>query len=177
MQEHRKQVECENLPALVLKRLEALGIAHENFHHEPVFTVEQGRHLHDLIKGGHCRNLFLRDKKKNFYLIVAVESTKIDLKLAEKLMGAQGRFSFGNEEDLLRLLNVKPGSVNPFALMFDTGHQLRVFLDKHLFEYEQVNFHPMVNTQSTALKPDDLRRFIKECGHEPQVVDFSGMGY
>ena len=55
--------------------LDILGLSYELYEHEPIFTVEQGVHLKESIPGTHCRNLFLRDKKKKMFLIVAANET------------------------------------------------------------------------------------------------------
>lgn len=159
-------------PEDIVARLEELKIAFEHYHHDPVFTVEEGLHLHDIIPGGHCKNLFLKDKKGQRWLISAIESTVIDLKSLPEKIGC-ARVSFGSPDRLWESLKVKPGSVTPFALINDTTQHVNVVLDKALFEYEQVNFHPLINDQSIALAPDDLKTYIKACGHEFQSVDFT----
>ena len=80
-------------PTDITARLDALGIAFDHYHHEPIFTVEEGLHMHDIIPGGHCKNLFLKDKKGVRWLISAIESTIIDLKsLPEKTLGLKHMF-------------------------------------------------------------------------------------
>ena len=76
--------------------LDKLGIAHTSVTHPPLFTVEQSRALRGQIPGGHTKNLFLRDKKNNVYLVTAEEDADIDLKGLHRVLGASGRFSFGS---------------------------------------------------------------------------------
>lgn len=163
-------------PQDVFSRLDRLSIAYKTYDHEPIFTVEDGLHLHEIIDGGHCKNLFLKDKKGVYWLISAIEQTQIDLKIVRKLLSC-GNLSFASAERLWNVLKVKPGSVTPFALINDTECVVNVVLDKNLFTYDHVNFHPLQNTQSTKLKPDDLVRYIQSCGHEPQTIDLSGLSY
>ena len=42
-----------------------------------------------------------------------------------------------------------------------------------LAEAETVNFHPLVNTGTTAVSQADFRRFVAATGHGFEVVDFS----
>lgn len=163
-------------PTDVFERLDDLKINYQTFDHEPIYTVEDGLHLHALIPGGHCKNLFLKDKKGVYWLISAIETTKIDLKVVRKLLSS-ANLSFASAERLWEVLKVKPGSVTPFALMNDNKCVVNCILDKNLFSYEQVNFHPLHNTQSTMLSPDDLVRYINSCGHSPKIIDLSGLGY
>jgi Ala-tRNA(Pro) deacylase len=44
-------------------------------------------------------------------------------------------------------------------------------VDASLLQAEQVSFHPLVNTESTALRPTDLLAFIRSCGREALVVE------
>ena len=161
---------------LLINKLEELGISYKVFQHEPVFTVEEGLHLHDIIPGGHCKNLFLKDKKGELWLISAIESTKIDLKRIEPLI-ASARLSFASPERLDEYLKVKPGSVTPFALLHDQYNKINVILDENLFKEEFVNFHPLHNHESLMLTPNDLVLFIKSVGYQPKIVDLSGKSY
>jgi hypothetical protein len=42
-------------------------------------------------------------------------------------------------------------------------------IDASLLKAEQVNFHPLINAESTGLSPFDLLAFIRSCGHEPMT--------
>jgi Ala-tRNA(Pro) deacylase len=39
---------------------------------------------------------------------------------------------------------------------------------------ETLNFHPLVNTMTTAISREDLLRFLKAMGHDPRVLVVSG---
>src|SRR5436190_19340607 len=99
---HKKAMENAPLPttpAQLLEKLDALEIAYKIYHHAPIFTVEEGAHLKERIPGLHCRNLFLRDKKKAMFLVVAANETAIDLKKLENLIDS-ARLSFGSADRL-----------------------------------------------------------------------------
>ena len=57
--------------------LDRLGIAHPTVAHPPLFTVEQSRALRGQIPGGHSKNLFLKDKRGDLYLVSALEDAAI----------------------------------------------------------------------------------------------------
>ena len=155
--------------------LDRLGIAHTTVTHPPLFTVEQSRALRGQIPGGHTKNLFLRDKKNNVYLVTAEEDANIDLKGLHRLLGASGRFSFGSAELMMELLGVAPGSVTPLGVLHDTGARINVVLDAALMEHDTINCHPLVNTMTTSLKRDDLVKFLEATGHSPQITRVSGV--
>jgi Ala-tRNA(Pro) deacylase len=154
-------------------RLEALDIATRTVGHEAVFTVAESSRLHRELPGGHVKNLFLKDKKDQLWLVVALIDTEIDLKTLPKRIGS-GRLSFGNAALLMEVLGVAPGSVTPLALINDTERRVSVVLDARLLAHDLLNCHPLENTATTNIARDDLLRFIRACGHEPRVVDLGG---
>ena len=106
-------------PEQLFLYLDDLGIAHETVKHPPVFTVEQAARLRGEVAGGHTKNLFLRDKKHELYLVVALEDAEIDLKGLHRQLGATGRFSFGSSDLLREVWGVEPGAVTPFGAIND----------------------------------------------------------
>lgn len=155
--------------------LDTLGIAHTTVTHPPLFTVEQSRALRGQIPGGHTKNLFLRDKKNNVYLVTAEEDAEIDLKGLHRVLGASGRFSFGSAELMMELLGVAPGSVTPLGVLHDTQGRINVVLDAALMEHDTINCHPLVNTMTTSLRRDDLVKFLEATGHSPRITRVSGV--
>lgn len=157
-------------PAELFQRLDALGIAHTTHHHPPLHTVAESVVLRGSLRGGHCKSLFLKDRKGGLWLVVMLEDRRLDLKALAERLGAP-RFSFGNPDLLLAVLGVIPGSVTPFALINDRGQHVQVVLDAEMLRHDPVNFHPLVNTATTAVSPVDLCRFVADCGHHPRVVE------
>src|SRR5437667_411875 len=84
-------------PDQLFLRLDALGIAHRTYAHPPVFTVAEAVALRGQLPGGHCKSLFLKDKKGGLWLVVALEERAVDLKRLADALGAP-RFSFGNAD-------------------------------------------------------------------------------
>lgn len=158
-------------PQQLFDRLEALGITHRTVEHPPVFTVEEAKALRGNLPGHHIKNLFLRNKKEEMWLVVALEDRAVDLKRLGEVLGA-GRLSFGSPDRLRRQLGVDPGSVTPLALINDDARVVRLALDRGLTEGGPVNAHPLVNTMTTALAAEDLQRFFAATGHTPQWLDF-----
>jgi len=156
-------------PAELFQRLDALGIPYRTYHHPPVHTVAEAAARRGSLPGGHCKSLFLKDRKGGLWLVVALEDHALDLKALAERLGAP-RFSFGSPELLEATLGVTPGSVTPFALMNDEGHAVRVVLEEAMLAHDPLNYHPLVNTETTAIAPQNLLRFIRACGHEPRVL-------
>ena len=150
-------------------RLAELGIETETLEHEAVFTVEQSSKLERTLPGGHTKNLFLKDKKDALFLVVALGSSRVDLKTLHKQIGCD-RLSFGKPELLTEVLGVVPGAVTPFALINDKARRVTVILDADMMRHERLNYHPLENTATTNIAREDFLRFIQSCGHEPRVM-------
>jgi len=153
--------------------LDGLGIAHQTHDHAPIFTVEEGEALKLDMPGGHTKNLFLKDKKGALILISALQSTQVALKQLHHTLGC-GRLSFGKAELLEEALGVTPGSVTAFAILNDPEHKVRFILDEALMAHEIVNFHPLKNDATTAIRSDDLLSFIRALGRTPEIVKLDG---
>lgn len=160
-------------PDDLLARLDALGITHTTHRHPAVFTVEEARLHCGHLPGCHCKNLFLKDKKGELWLVVARDDAAIDMKSLDKAIGS-ARLSFGKPELLMEVLGVIPGAVTPFALANDTEGRVHVVLDAVMMEAELVNYHPLTNAATTALTPADLVAFIRATGHEPAILRIDG---
>ncbi len=163
----------------IYQRLDTLNIPYEMFEHAPLFTVEEALNVMDDIPGAHVKNLFLRDKKKNYFLITAYHETPIDLKglrhqIAAKDINISGNLSFANAQSLWEQLQIRPGSVNPLVLMhIAKDANICFLLDETLVKAESVNLHPMRNDKSITLKSSDLMNFLEKTGHFINVFDFT----
>jgi Ala-tRNA(Pro) deacylase len=157
-------------PDDLLDHLDSLGLETTTHQHAAVFTVDESKALRSDMPGGHCKSLFLKDKKGQLWLVVALEDRAIDMKELRRRIGA-AQLSFGKPELLAEVLAVEPGSVTPFALVNDLDHRVNVILDAEMMTYDPLNYHPLINTATTAIAPADLLAFIAECGHQARVVE------
>ena len=175
MSDLAKEQQPEDLPTTpeqLLTCFDEIGVSYELHHHEAVYTVAESQKLDRDIQGAHCRNLFLRDKKKKNFLIVLQNETEVDMKKLPPVIGSD-RLSFGSADRLWQYLGVRPGSVCPFTIINDTEKQVKILLDKSMMAADIVNYHPLLNTMTVSLSPTNLLKFIEHCGHEPHIVDLS----
>ena len=155
----------------VLARLADLSIDSVTYDHPPLFTVEDSKAYRGPIPGCHCKNLFLRGKKKSqMWLLSCREDLSVNLKEIGAKLGGQ-RLSFGSPERLLMYLGVRPGAVSPFALINDPNQSVDVILDKGMMLLSPLNFHPITNEKTTSISPGNLMKYIKSCGHQPKIMD------
>jgi Ala-tRNA(Pro) deacylase len=164
---------ARDIEAPLLAHFAALGIAVEMHRHPPLHTVEESRALRGTMAGGHIKNLFLRDKKRNKWLVTVLEDAQVDLKALRHQLGASGNLSFGSAELLEDALGVKPGSVTPFAVMNDPAGDVTMVLARDVLDHDPVNAHPLHNEATVAIARDDLVHFLEACGHAPVLIDLA----
>ncbi len=160
-------------PKELLDYLQNLGIEVTTVEHPPLFTVADSQGLRGEIPGGHTKNLFLKDKKDNFFLVTVEEDAVVDLKSIHQVIGAASRVSFGKPEKLLEYLGVIPGSVTVFGAINDRDHNVQVVIDADLMKYDVINGHPLTNEATTSIRREDLIAFLKSTGHEPRILAVS----
>lgn len=153
--------------------LDQLGIITKTLDHPPLFTVAESSDVERALPGGHSKNLFLKDANGDLILIVALNTTKVDLKGLPKVI-TSGRLSFGKPELLMEALGVTPGAVCVFALVNDPQSRVRLILDRHLMAYDTINAHPLENTATTNIARADLLRFIEATNHRAAVFTLDG---
>ena len=142
--------------------------------HAPLFTVEDSKALRGQIEGAHSKNLFLKDAKANFFLISIEESTSIDLKKTMHQIQSK-KLSFAKPEYLQDILGIEPGSVSPFALLNDTKKQVKFYLDRSFLSSERVNFHPLINTATVNISPQNLIGLIEKYHNPVNYIDLENL--
>jgi Ala-tRNA(Pro) deacylase len=158
-----------------LRRLDELGIAHRTVSHPPVLTVDAAREHTGHLPGGHCKSLFLKDKKGGLWLLVCLDHRRIDMGRLAKTIGSP-RLSFGQPDLLQAVLGVTPGAVTPFALIKDRELRVQPLLDQAMLAHAELNYHPLTNAATTTIEAADLLAFLEACGHRPRILDLDSTG-
>jgi len=158
-------------PEQVLARLGALGVRHRTVEHAVLRTVADSKAHRQDPQGGYSKNLFLRNKKGRMWLVTLHEDRVVDLRQLGAHIGA-GRVSFASGQRLMHFLGVVPGAVTPLAVINDHQHQVAAIIDSKLLGFPKVHFHPCDNSLTTTLTSAGLLRFMHDCGHPPQLIDF-----
>lgn len=177
----------------VTQKLDELKLPYKMHMHEAVLTVEALKAAVNVTGNTHIgKNLFIKDKKHNFFIITASADAKVNLKTIGKMVGAQGDVRFADEKFLDEKLHIGHGSVSPFAAM--NAPDVKVFFDSSLqgangnsltfpsiyhicntvcclltdTPFSQlVLIHPLVNTASVEISFDNLQKFL--AGEKPPL--------
>ena len=150
------------------------GIGWTRHSQPPLHTVEENRALRGELPGAHVKNMFLKDRKGQLWLVTCLEDRQIRIRDQEKEIGAQ-KCSFAKPEVLWQAVGLRPGAVSPFGLINDPGHAVRVVLDRQMLNFDPINAHPLHNEATMAISVADFRRFLRITGHEPLLVDFDAL--
>lgn len=156
----------------LFERFEILSIGAKVVPYPEHATVEEGKALRGAMTGTFTKNLLLKDKKGQHFLMAIHEDRVLDLKAAGSLLGAKGHLSFVAGERMSALLGVQPGALTPLGLLNDAMAVVTVVIDASLMTDDQLNFHPLRQTESVGLAPRELVAFVRSCGREPLIVDF-----
>ena len=143
--------------------LDKLNIKYKEIEHEPVFTIEQAQFIKENIDGIGCKNLFLTNKKGNYYLIVLNENKKANIKEITKLLN-ESHLSFASVEELKEILNLKQGSVTPLGIINDKNNVVTIIIDNELSN-KVLLVHPNINTKTLPISYDDLIKYIEYENH------------
>ena len=158
----------------LLEYFQTHQLSYKLYQHEAVATVEQDlQAIAELnIPGVVIKNLFLKDDYKNFYLVSAVHTTKIDLKSLGKVIEAK-KLRFADATLLHTHLGVEPGSVTPLALINDPEFTVKFILDSNILGQGYIQVHPLRNDATVAIKPADLIQFLKLMDRKYDVYNFT----
>ena len=155
----------------LIEMLNKSGYSYNLYKHKALFSVEESIQKRDQISGVHTKNLFLKNKKKEYFLFSCEENQSVDIKKLSKSL-ILGNLSFAKEAALKEYLNITPGSVSPFGLLNDIENKVNFFLDNNLTQDDQINFHPLENTATITMQVKDFINFLLENNKKVNIFDF-----
>lgn len=157
----------------ILQYLDDKDIPYILYRHEPMLTIEACQEIQgvDWQTSAMCKNVFLANRQETqFYLLLLRHDRPYRTAIVSKLLGIS-RLSFAKPDKLLELLNLQPGAVNPFSLIFDPQSDIQLIIDKAALSSERLLFHPGVNHLSISLEKNDfLNKFLPGCNHQPKII-------
>ncbi|MBO5061626.1 MAG: prolyl-tRNA synthetase associated domain-containing protein [Prevotella sp.] len=173
----------------VYELLDGIGVEYDRLDHEAAMTMEVCAEINaafgrmtleefnaedNIERTKHaiiCKNLFLCNRQRNRFYLLMIPGDK---KFLTKNLSAQinsARLSFAGEEDMLRYLDITPGSVSVLGLMNDSENSVQLLIDSDVLQSEYVGCHPCINTSSLRMKTKDLiEKVLPAIHHEPVVV-------
>ena len=133
--------------------------------HPAVFTVPEAKIHSGYIKGAHCKNLVLKNKKSGqLYLVTIPYDKSLDLKLFRKMISAP-KVRFADQQDLSEVLGLTPGAVSPLGLINDHENKVIFWIEKEIWTADMICCHPNINTETLQIPRDDFHEVIKSTGN------------
>ena len=155
--------------------LDSLGIEYQRIDHERADTMEACNKINAILGVVICKNLFLCNRQKTAFYLLMMPGDK---KFKTKELSAQinsSRLSFAEPEDMLKYLDIEPGSVSVMGLMNDKEHAVQLLIDEDVLKDEYIGCHPCVNTSSLKLRTQDvIEKFLSAVGHDYKTVHLVG---
>lgn len=155
----------------IYEYLDTHGIEYERHDHPPVFTCEDVNRLIPHLPGKKTKNLFICDNKgKQHFLVTVPDEKSVDLKSFGEALGVK-KLRFASADRLQRHLELEPGAVTILGVMNDNDGQVRVIVDKAIWETDALQCHPLVNTATLVIPLDSVRSFLEATDHPATVMD------
>ncbi|XP_046332528.1 uncharacterized protein LOC124115545 [Haliotis rufescens] len=132
-------------------------------------------HRHDCAGEVFCKNLFLKDRRGQYYLVICDENHDIDLKRLRCKLKAHRNFSFGTKDEMAAIFHVSLGGLTPFALMHRTACDVRVVMTIDLATNKEalLNFHPLDANLTLPVRLAQLIQFLEHFRFNLEFVDMS----
>lgn len=145
----------------LIEQLNFLNIQYQILDHEVITTMEQGMEIMKKLQGVVPVNIFLKDKKDNYYLMIKNMNNKMKINEIGKKLNIKDLQSV--KSDMMQeVLQVPSGCVTVFALV---NAKFTILIDEMIPKDGLINFHPLVNNKTMTISYDDMIKFIKyyEC--------------
>jgi Ala-tRNA(Pro) deacylase len=149
--------------------LEQQQIDYQQFNHPAVYTCKEAERLCPRMPGQSIKNLLLKSKDNQLFLIVAPKEKKIDLKTLVDFLNVK-KLSFASSELLMKYLGVEPGAVSLLGLINDQDKKVKLVVDKKIVG-KPLQCHPLVNTATLVISPEGLQKFLDKIDHKSIIVD------
>ena len=152
--------------------LEKLGVAYTRVDHKHADTIEACHEIEKLLGCRICKNLLLTNRQMTeLWLLLMPGDKPFKTRVLSKQIGS-ARLSFASPEQMLRHLDLTPGSVSVLGLMNDHEHKVRLLMDRDLLVEDAIGMHPCNNTSSLRIARDDLlNTILPALGYEPTFVE------
>ena len=156
----------------VYKIFKELNINYNKVEHPPLYKVEDEAKYGLKFDGVICKSLFIRNKdKSNYYLVALPAEKRINLKILEEQL-QETRLSFGNEEILFEKFKIKSGSVSILNIIEVEKTDVKFIIDETLLNSKKVCFHPNINTETVVFSSKDIEKIMNNYNVEYKFILF-----
>ncbi|KJP86437.1 prolyl-tRNA synthetase [Plasmodium fragile] len=166
----------ENIPEeelkkaeILCKELDELKIQYKEVKHAKANSIKDLLDMNLENSKNIIKNLFLKDKKKNYFFLCTVNWKTVDLKYLSTIFKTSN-LRFVDEGNLKSMLNLLPGCLTPLALKCDQENIVKLYFDEELKNMENIIVHPMHNYSSLYMKQEDVVKYCELHNHAPEYI-------
>lgn len=154
----------------LLDYLQRHGIKYRIHEHPAVFTVKESKKLIISKPYFHTKSLFLKDENGKFYLVCMNADERLDTKNLKQKLSIK-ELHFASPEDLNSELNLAPGSVSIFGMIYAKPNSVTLLVDKEVWGAEITGFHPNINTATLEISRENLEKFCNSLKCQKEIVE------
>lgn len=142
----------------IIETLKSKNIHYKEYDHDPILTYEdaqkqQNNHNWQWVES---KNVFMNDKKWNYYIFITIQWEKVDFKKMKEITWE--KLSIASNEDVKNVIQCVPWCVSPF--WFEPW--IMTIVDEIVFDSDYYLFSPWVTTKTIQLNPKDLKVIFEE---------------
>ncbi|MFV0550567.1 MAG: YbaK/EbsC family protein [Anaerorhabdus sp.] len=146
----------------LLKIMDNLEISYQYIEHEPIVDYATAHAVDEKfnLKGTESKNLVLKDKKGNFYVLVTEEGVRFDRAFMKEVTGE--KLSIVSPEEL----EDKTSYVVGCATNFGYDSDVTLVIDEAIYNNEYLICSAGSSTQSFVIKTEDLKKIYATCDNK-----------
>lgn len=154
---------------VLFKEFEEHNIKYKEVKHGKVRTIQEILDTNIENPTNLIKNIFLKDKKKNYFFLCTLSYKNVDLKHLSSLLSTSN-LRFVDEKSVKSILNLVPGSLTPLAVKYDKENLVKLYFDMELKHLGEFIVHPLHNFSSIYVKREDVERFCEMHNHTPKYI-------
>lgn len=138
----------------LLKIMNDLGVTYEYYEHEPIVDEASALKVNEQfnLKGVESKNLVLRGKSGNYYVMVSSYGVKFNRAFMKELVGE--KLSIASSEELVEKTGYYPGC----AASFGYDEDVTIVVDENIYNNEYFICSGGNPTSSFVIKTEELKK-------------------
>lgn len=150
--------------------LDSLGIEYYRVDHDPADTMEACIAVGEKLGTDIKKNLFLcNSQKTKFYLLVMPGNKIFKTKFLSKQINS-ARLSFASGDDMVKYLDLYPGSCSVLGLINDKNNEITLIIDRDILKKDVISCHPCKSTSSIRFSMNDLFEKVLPSLHREAII-------
>lgn len=137
--------------------LNNLGVNFKEYDHEPVLNYETAEKIRGefQLTGKESKNLFLKSKDGEYFLLITIEGKKADFGQLKELLGK--KVSLASPEELKEQTGCVPGCATPFG----NNAEVTIIFDQDVLKHDKWIYSPGYPNKSIEIETKDIPKILE----------------